>query len=873
MSEPAGRNASPAFWASILVVGALCCGTAAAENGKNENGAVFNHATYSSPIALSADGKLVWSVNPGANSVSVIRTDNDTKITDIGLGEDKEPQSVALTPDGRYAYVANAEGNSVSIIRIKKGEPNEFEAELEDELLTGAEPWNVVVSPDGKRVFVANSGQDTVSVIDTERKRIIGAVKLRDSLCNDPDRGRHYQPRGLAVTEDNSKLFVTRFFSFVKTGGKQGEDAGKEGLVCRLDIDTDSRRIGDYQPAQAIPLAPRVTGFKFPGRDEDTLAFPNQMQSIVLRGDQAYLPNIAASPTGPFRFDVDTQAFVNVIDGVNGGQQTDAAGKFINLHLGARDPEVVNGVAKKKLFFANVWAIAFTSDSGEGSAYAVSAGSDLLVKAKVAADGKLSNTVDADTTRYIDLNDPANPATSGDNAGKNPQGIVIKDGVKAYVMNFVSRNISIVDLNTDAVVKTIRTVALPPPGSTAEVVAVGAEQFFSSRGNYNKEDIHGVPLTVSTSERLSQIGWQGCASCHFKGLTDAVVWKFETGPRKSIPLNSTWNPQNRGTPGLSDGDQRILNYSAVRDEVEDFEQNARDISGPGNLAAAIDCSEPPSAILNNPNQSQVDPNHGLILGDVDPNKPPCLLNNFNKPNADRNQLTVTLFGSTTAVSAETALREWVRFAVRTPNGPLTRDKVRGGVPLGKVLAGRTLFGLAGCQVCHGGGNWTLSTRIGIPTPPALAQLPTERQGTFIGNPRGAQFLAEVLRDVESFNLGVIGGELFLPNRPFGNNIGAEEKTGGLVAGVFEDALGFDYNNDGKGNGFNVSSLLGIHGSPPYLHNGACETVLCVLEHEPHRTAGNKLPIDILDRRGARAAVAAFVESIDDKTEPFESKAN
>jgi hypothetical protein len=56
----------------------------------------------------------------------------------------------------------------------------------------------------------------------------------------------------------------------------------------------------------------------------------------------------------------------------------------------------------------------------------------------------------------------------------------------------------------------------------------------------------------------------------------------------------------------------------------------------------------------------------------------------------------------------------------------------------------------------------------------------------------------------------------------------------------------------------------------YLHNGACETVLCVLEHEPHRTAGQKLPVDILKSREAREAVAAFVESIDAKTRPFPS---
>ena len=45
---------------------------------------------------------------------------------------------------------------------------------------------------------------------------------------------------------------------------------------------------------------------------------------------------------------------MNVIDDVSGSQQTDAsAAKFLNLHLGARNPEA----GKKKLFFANPWAI------------------------------------------------------------------------------------------------------------------------------------------------------------------------------------------------------------------------------------------------------------------------------------------------------------------------------------------------------------------------------------------------------------------------------------------------------------------------------------------------------------------------------------
>src|SRR5205814_2855656 len=127
-------------------------------------------------------------------------------------------------------------------------------AGINGQLLTGAEPWNIVCSPDGKRVFVANSSQDTITVINTATRSILGQVDLRNSLANDPDRSRHFQPRGLAVTADSSKLYVTRFLSFTKPGGRQGDDLGKEGLVAVLNIDTASTNIADYAPVRAIAL-------------------------------------------------------------------------------------------------------------------------------------------------------------------------------------------------------------------------------------------------------------------------------------------------------------------------------------------------------------------------------------------------------------------------------------------------------------------------------------------------------------------------------------------------------------------------------------------------------------------------------------------
>src|SRR5206468_2281698 len=143
----------------------------------------WGRPTYSSPIAISANDRLIWVVNPSDDSVSVIRPDTNQRLAKIAVGD--EPQSLALTPDGQYAYVANAAGSSVTVIRIQDPAWGTFSASVDTtagqggQLITGAEPWNIVGSPDGNRIFVANSAQDTITVINALNRTIIGHVDLR----------------------------------------------------------------------------------------------------------------------------------------------------------------------------------------------------------------------------------------------------------------------------------------------------------------------------------------------------------------------------------------------------------------------------------------------------------------------------------------------------------------------------------------------------------------------------------------------------------------------------------------------------------------------------------------------------------------------
>src|SRR5436190_22133094 len=80
----------------------------------------WNRPTHSSPIALAPTGRLLWVVNPIADSVSALQVDTQTDtyrlLATVPVG--KEPHSLALTPDNQFVYVANAAGNSVTVIKI-----------------------------------------------------------------------------------------------------------------------------------------------------------------------------------------------------------------------------------------------------------------------------------------------------------------------------------------------------------------------------------------------------------------------------------------------------------------------------------------------------------------------------------------------------------------------------------------------------------------------------------------------------------------------------------------------------------------------------------------------------------------------------------
>ena len=153
-------------------------------------------STSSSPIAVTPDGKQVWSTLADADVVSVLDTDTDTRVAQVGVGA--RPTGVAVTPDGALVLVASAGCNQLEVIDRATRAPVQIFAESDG---IGREPRNVVISPDGTRAYVSAYVSDTVTVLQRfgDRFRVVGNVPV----------GR--RPTGMSVTPDGSTLMVAHY--------------------------------------------------------------------------------------------------------------------------------------------------------------------------------------------------------------------------------------------------------------------------------------------------------------------------------------------------------------------------------------------------------------------------------------------------------------------------------------------------------------------------------------------------------------------------------------------------------------------------------------------------------------------------------------
>lgn len=241
--------------------------------------------------------------------------------------------------------------------------------------------------------------------------------------------------------------------------------------------------------------------------------------------------------------------------------------------------------------------------------------------------------------------------------GKNPWGIVVNAAdTRAYVMNYVSRDVSVLSLSPDQLLATVPWASVPTPGTTADKIHIGKELYNTSVGEFDPATPGGAPIT----KRMSNNGWGACLARHPFGLSDDVVWIFPSGPKRTIAQHTDFDQTDPARNTM-----RPLNWSAERDEEEDFELNIRAVSGGQGIIVLAD------GVTQDPNVVNLTP----------------------VASANRNQLKVRGVGGWDAIKA------FVQFGIRAPISPVSKSDP-------EVVAGRALFISANCQQCHGGPQWT-----------------------------------------------------------------------------------------------------------------------------------------------------------------------
>jgi mono/diheme cytochrome c family protein len=176
-------------------------------------------------------------------------------------------------------------------------------------------------------------------------------------------------------------------------------------------------------------------------------------------------------------------------------------------------------------------------------------------------------------------------------------------------------------------------------------------------------------------------------------------------------------------PSLPAFHQRALNWSAVRDEIQDFELNIRNVSGGQGLIALKDAA-------------------GKRAG-VDP----CVFNLRFVESAACPATRAAEAAITTGRDADLdAIAAYIAFGIRAPVTPAKATDA-------DVVTGRTLFAAANCQGCHGGANWTSST-LDFGPPPQVAEVTAAQLNRFVC--KAGTFDAALANELKG---GAVAGQL------------------------------------------------------------------------------------------------------------------
>jgi hypothetical protein len=398
----------------------------------------------------------------------------------------------------------------------------------------------------------------------------------------------------------------------------------------------------------------------------------------------------------------------------------------------------------------------------------------------------------------------------------------------------VTRRLGFVSFMTQTLATTVEASPLPTD-PTAQSILRGKRFYFTGRARWSAIEANGAK---------GGEGWSSCGSCHPDGLTDNITWVFPAGPRQTTSMDGSFSH------GAGAQKERIFNWTAVNDELHDFELNVRNVSG----GLGVITTQTDTTLCNQLDKETQVPSTSIIP-----------MGASTKDLADN------------ATIAACKHKDWddITAFVQT----ITPVHAARTSDTSAVARGKDLFTAGGCAGCHGGAGWTVSRRFYDPQNGGATALaaqpftPNSLVAPFSFGNRSQISPQPVLNNVAGASAVVAVPQLACSLRnvsTFGVP-GDTTTTSSLERRqVTANPLALDTAEGAAG--YNVPSLYGVALGAPYLHHGQSPTLQDLFSNSQwaaHTNAGNpNFTAFNLTSSGAVDDLIQFLRSIDASTTEF-----
>ncbi len=441
------------------------------------------------PMAISADGKMLYALNTPNNSVSVFSLANPLVpqlIREISVG--LEPVSLCLRNEGELWVVENL-SDAISVVSLK-------ENRVVGTISIGDEPTDIVFAGSPQRAYVSLSGEDSVCVLDPITRRPIATIPILAKT-----------PRALATNPEGSRVFVLAFHSGNRTTlipidpapappmptNKELPPAPKTSLIVSLDDPNwkfHPMNLVDYDVFEISPKTQKVIKqVKGVGTTNFDLVYDPKQDALFVAN---------ADSRNQFRFEpaVNGHVIDNRVSRISLGEKPAVQHFDVNPHV---DYEILPNLPAKKLALADLTSIVLNK---KGQLFVTAQGSDRI--GILTKDGEILGRIDV-SQAPMDGRDTFNK--------RGPRALVFSsDEALLYCYNRLSHTIAVVDV-ADRIVGAEVAIGFDP---TPKYIQDGRKFLYEAR--------------------ISGNGTMSCASCHIDGDTDLLVWDLGDPNGKMMPV-------------------------------------------------------------------------------------------------------------------------------------------------------------------------------------------------------------------------------------------------------------------------------------------------------------------------------------------------